>query len=256
MAGPSQGILDLNFRQASARMFSCAERGESLETRDLVITSCGLPIADFNWAFPKLPGADLERAAERAERYFDAEELPFRFVVRADLATGDVVEALVRRGHPQLESRVPGMALDPLRAGPPAPEGLTIRRVDDPATLADFQRTAFVGFGFPAEGGATFLTEGLLESPESALFVGYVDGSPASTAMLVATGPVAGIYWVATIPERRGRGYGEALTWAALEAGLDLGCRVGSLQASQMGRPVYLRMGFEHTADYAHFQRS
>ena len=26
--------------------------------------------------------------------------------------------------------------------------------------------------------------------------------------------------------------------------------------ASQMGRPVYLRMGFEHTADYVHFQRS
>jgi GNAT superfamily N-acetyltransferase len=68
--------------------------------------------------------------------------------------------------------------------------------------------------------------------------------------MLVATGSVAGIYWVATLDEQRGRGYGAALTWAAVAGGRELGCRIASLQASRLGRPVYSRMGFVHVLDH------
>ena len=61
---------------------------------------------------------------------------------------------------------------------------------------------------------------------------------------------VAGIYWVATIEEQRRRGYGEALTWAAVAGGRELGCGIASLQASKLGRRIYARMGFEHGLDY------
>ena len=73
--------------------------------------------------------------------------------------------------------------------------------------------------------------------------------------MLIATGRIAGIYWVATLEAHRRKGYAEALTWAALAAGRSRGCTIGSLQASVLGRPVYVRMGFEQTAEYVHFQR-
>jgi hypothetical protein len=61
---------------------------------------------------------------------------------------------------------------------------------------------------------------------------------------------VGGIYRVATVEARRGRGYGEALAWAAVAGGSRAGCRVASLQASQLGRPAHARMGFAHVLDY------
>lgn len=262
MDASTLAALDRNYRLASGEMFAAAERGESTESSDLHCVTCGYPIAEFNWAFLKLPsraalptiGPAIERAAERAERYFEARKFPFRFVVRRDLAPAcaDLLEA---RGHRPLPQTTPGMALLPLRPAPPAPPGLRIARVVDDATLADFAHTAFAGFGLPPAFGPKFMTRRLLESPEAALFVGSLEGAPVATAMLLATGRVAGVYWVATLDPHRRRGYAEALTWAALEAGRAVGCTVGSLQASDMGRPVYERMGFVKTAEYVQFQR-
>jgi GNAT superfamily N-acetyltransferase len=247
--------LDLNYRVASAQTFACSDVGEALETREVHIVTCGYPVAEFNWAFLKLPSARFERGIERAEHYFDGRELPFRFIVRSDLADGTVASSLEARGYAPVAKKTPGMALAPLRTGPGVPTGLEIRRVADDDQLAAFQHTAFRGFGIPVQFGEAFLTDDLLRSPNSALFVGYVGSEPVATSILLATGKVAGIYWVATIEGFRRRGYAEALTWAALEAGLERGCRLGSLQASEMGRPVYERMGFEQTASYTNFER-
>ena len=58
---------------------------------------------------------------------------------------------------------------------------------------------------------------------------------------------------MATPPEHRRRGYGEALTAAVLRAGRELGCTTGCLQASNMGKPVYERMGFDTFTQYQLF---
>ena len=97
-----------------------------------------------------------------------------------------------------------------------------------------------------------FLNDRLLALPQVRLYAGLVDGTVVATSMLVATDRIAGIYWVATIEERRRRGHGEALTWAAVAGGRELGCGVASLLASKAGRPVYARMGFEHVSDQQH----
>jgi GNAT superfamily N-acetyltransferase len=94
-----------------------------------------------------------------------------------------------------------------------------------------------------------------LAVPGAALCVGDVAGSPVATALLLATGRVAGIFWVATLEGQRRKGYGEALTFAAVEAGREFDCTLASLQASEMGLPVYARMGFEHATHYVAFER-
>lgn len=43
------------------------------------------------------------------------------------------------------------------------------------------------------------------------------------------------------------------MTWATLRAGRDAGRRVGLPQSSEMGVPVYERMGFETVVTYRHF---
>ena len=85
------------------------------------------------------------------------------------------------------------------------------------------------------------------------LYLGCVDGEPVCTSAVVATGAIAGIYWVATLEKYRGRGLGEAITWESVKGGIALGCGIASLQASVLGQPVYERMGFRTPFDYVHF---
>lgn len=65
---------------------------------------------------------------------------------------------------------------------------------------------------------------------------------PAAVGYLHTTDQVSGIYWVATANEYRRRGHGATVTSALLSlAPTD---RPVVLQASTMGRPVYLRYSF------------
>jgi predicted acetyltransferase len=66
--------------------------------------------------------------------------------------------------------------------------------------------------------------------------------------MALCSHGVAGIYWVGTVPDARRRGLAEIATRAAGNAGFERGMRVAALQASAMGYPVYLRMGYETVA--------
>jgi GNAT superfamily N-acetyltransferase len=75
----------------------------------------------------------------------------------------------------------------------------------------------------------------------------------ATSAVYYACG-VAGIYMVATLEAYRGRGIGRVITLAPLVDARRRGYRVGILQASQMGLPVYLRLGFERNCDIPWYQ--
>jgi GNAT superfamily N-acetyltransferase len=134
--------------------------------------------------------------------------------------------------------------------GKPPSTPLVIREAQTHEELVAFREAAFRGFGYPVSAARIFLGDRVLDAPQVRLYSGLVDGAVVATSMLIATGAVAGIYWVATLEEHRGRGYGEALTAAAIAGGREFGCRTASLQASKLGRPVYQRMGFEHVLDY------
>jgi len=68
-------------------------------------------------------------------------------------------------------------------------------------------------------------------------------------------GGVAGVYNVATLESHRRRGIGEAMTWRSVSRGRETGCVVATLQASELGKPVYERMGFRVVAPYKTFRR-
>jgi GNAT superfamily N-acetyltransferase len=92
----------------------------------------------------------------------------------------------------------------------------------------------------------------LLTIPTFTVFVGYLAGEPVSTSMLATTRScgVAGVYSVATRPAHRGRGFGTALTAAALAAAREQGFDTAVLEPSPSGAPMYRRMGFAPLTTY------
>jgi len=241
--------LDCNFLDAQRIFMGFSDTGEYVERRGVAIASCGLRVRELNFGFLKPPYDDVAATAAAVRAYFAERKLPFRIALRS-ADRGRCAPALEAGGWRRKSDPAPGMTLA-LPASPPAPpSGLTIEPVRTPEQLVGFREAAFAGFGYPVASAHIFLNERLLALPQVRMYVGLVGGVAVVTSMLVATGDVAGIYWVATAPGQRGRGYGEALTWAAAAGGQDFGCGIASLQASKMGRPVYARMGFVHVLDY------
>lgn len=145
-----------------------------------------------------------------------------------------------------LDEEEPALALallPPSDEIPVSPPELTIELVTTEARLADFRAiTRTPRERIPSLRAAT--------DPAVALLVGYVDGEPVATARLSCCGAVGEIMGVTTLPHCRRRGYGAALTWAAIAAGVERGCTAMTLTATEMGLPLYRKMGFVPVCTY------
>jgi hypothetical protein len=146
---------------------------------------------------------------------------------------------------------IPGMAMYPLAAnGSTMPEGHEIVRVCDERTLEDHITATSTGFGMPIEWVRGGMTMSVVEQPEVALYTGYADGAPVSTGVGFRTGRTLGVYDVSTVPGARRRGYGEHMSRHVIQEGMRDGCDVGILQASEMGKPIYERIGYRTVVEY------
>lgn len=244
--------VDWNYWQTSVAFAALSRNGEVQQTRRFVLADIGAPVADFNLALVARPDADLEAALDAAEAFFGARQHPWRVSFRAEHVAA-CEGALLERGFTAVDP-VPGMQLAPIPGRLPERSDITFESVSNSSTLKDFQQTAFLGFGLPAQAAHLFLTEQLVGLPSFRGLVGYVAGEPVCTSAVHETAGVAGVYWVATVESQRKQGLGEAATWAAVAEARRRGHALASLQASVMGRPVYARMGFDHDRSYARYQ--
>ena len=141
-------------------------------------------------------------------------------------------------GHPPLMIRVPGAA-----NAPAIPAELRIHEVVDRNGLEAFERTLIEGYPMPDllpyEWGR-FFDERVLGG-RTRLWTGHVDGQPVATALAHVAAGVNNVEMIATADDRRGKGYGAAVTWAATTADPSL---PAILIASDLGRPVYERLGY------------
>jgi GNAT superfamily N-acetyltransferase len=145
--------------------------------------------------------------------------------------------------------RSPWMVMAPIGPIPPPPSSIRISRVADAAAFEDWQTAAGSG-----DLMRQVFPRTTLDDPAFRLVVAYVDGAPVGHAALIRTDDIAGIYAVGTQTEFRGRGIGTAVTWAAVAAGVEGGCRIAILQSSEMGLGPYLRMGFRQVCRYVAFE--
>ncbi len=135
-----------------------------------------------------------------------------------------------------------------LMADPQAPAGLVIRVGG--GELFDEWHTALES----SDVFQRLFGRSLIADPDALVAVGYLEGSPVSGAAAIHTAGVVGIYALWTQEPARRRGFGRAVTWAAIDAGvLAWGAAASTLQSSDMGEPIYRSMGFEAIASYTRF---
>jgi ribosomal protein S18 acetylase RimI-like enzyme len=179
----------------------------------------------------------------------------FSWWIEPDSQPANLGEHLAAHGLAYTEG-ARGMAVD-LAAleAVEVPAGLTIKQVGGAATLREWVRAASRGFALDSDSeSASFdLFDGLGFDLPLRNYAGYLEGEPVATAELFLAAGVAGIYWVATVPEARRRGIGAAMTLAPLREAQALGYRVGILHSAPMGFGVYRSLGFREYCRMSHY---
>jgi GNAT superfamily N-acetyltransferase len=230
--------------------------GEVRDEPDLLWCATGLYAAGWN----RVPRAQLapDRIDERIEEaiaWARALGVPFLWDIGPSMRPLDLGDHLLRHGFSdEGEEPAMGVALADLPETLPLPDGVTIERVRDAETLAHWVRASFEGFGMPPSGAeaelAAFARDDLGDTAAAHYYLARLDGEPVATSALTPAAGVAGVFAVATLEAARGRGIGTAITLAPLLDARSRGYCVGVLQASEMGYPVYARMGFSEQFRY------
>ena len=252
-------------------------RVEIHDDADCFRTISDLPFPLFNSVMRARASVDRvdalidERIAQCRTRH-----VPMLWWTGPSTEPGDVGDRLVQRGF--LFEPAHGMAIDlqesceqqscdgPLDQsceGPPLggplvhDASVTIHRVDDEATLSAWSRVLCDSFGAPQPFGDAFAqlaaAIGLAEHSPFRHWLARVNGRPAATCSMFFGAGVAGIYDVATLPEKRRRGLARAITQAAMAEARALGYRMAILHSSTLGAGVYRSLGFRDVCDIGQY---
>ena len=216
----------------------------------------GLPHPLFNGVMTaQLAPDDVDRRIDELVAEFRSRGLPLEWTVGSSTVPQDLGSRLQAKGLNHLIA-VPGMAMELAKLPEePLPKGLAIERAESHENLEACIRIAVTTFRI-ADALVPRLVDIELGMPpdhrENAVaFLGRIDGRPVASSMLFASAGVAGVYFVGTLPAARGRGVGRAMTVAALNEARGRGYRIGALQGTEMGVPVYRRLGFR---EYSRFE--
>jgi GNAT superfamily N-acetyltransferase len=241
-----------NLRQSFRALAEDRTGADVIELPGVSIASLGVAFQMFNAAFLSKPvgtQSELEDRLRAAKQHFHSRGVEWAFWICEDwLAPG------IRRNLPRacetyglrLSSEMPGMATKRIQQAARNLPKIEVRRVQTAAILNDFRAIGSNCFHVPISWFSEVFDERITGRHSFVCWVGYQDGAPVATAASVASDGALGIYNVATAPEHRKRGYGEAITRYAVQAGVrdgDMGQIV--LQSTSAGRRIYERMGFE-----------
>ena len=247
--------IDENLRAAMRFFGDATGSGEVQELDGAVAMFSGLDYGVFNIALLTRPVTDdLETRLAAIARFFRD-----RTVRWSVWMCQDMLDPASRRRERQTManfgmraiSNPPGMIAERLLAPVRPLPAIECLPVNDAKTRKAFTDLTSVSFDIPY-----IVANAVYSRPEawnSAYqgFVGMAGGRVVAIAAMVAAAEVIGVYSLATLPEYRRRGYGEALLRAAAartqeRTGLSRLC----LQSTEAGYNLYKRLGFHDSTRY------
>ena len=211
------------------------------------IAFAGIAVPLFNLAFPKskaeLKREEFERLQGEFGNIFASRGVPgLMFLRTGQLEKNSGIEAMFR---------MPGMVAGELLPPNRAVRESEIREVVGVAMAEEIARLNVVSHEMELKDVAELTCVGLWGGPNHG-FLLYEDGKAVAGGSASYVEGISYIGWMATLPEYRGRGYAEALL-----RHMDVfmrrryGAKETVLHATEMGRPVYERMGFRAVDEFA-----
>lgn len=230
----------------SHKGFTKWPRAEVHDDPDMLWSITDIPFPTFNMVLRARlsdPNSAIEAVMARGRQ----RNVPLMWWTGSTTQPSDLGDRLTAFGF--IAEEVVGMAVDllSLPEDTAKPQGFVIEQVHDTNTMEIYSKTMCFCLELPDFVGEAFLDcwQSIgLDSQSKFSYVGLLNGQPVATASMFLGAGVAGIYNITTIPEKRRQGIGFAMTLKPLQQARKLGYRVGILQASKMGEPVYKKIGF------------
>jgi GNAT superfamily N-acetyltransferase len=196
----------------------------------------------------------LQDRVQAAAAYMRARPHGGWFVLCLDNLGGSAKESLAAiLAQAKFVQAIPmtGMAGDILPMESPGNSALRFVRISDNATIEAFAELNCVSYSVPIETSLSLVNEHTLWHEHAYGFVAYEGDKPVSTATAIINEGCLFLYLVATAPDVRRKGYGEAAVRHALQTAYEAtGIRRTVLHATEAGYPLYLRLGYHPTGKF------
>lgn len=249
-------LVDQNLRVAMRFFGNATGTGEIRDLGRMQLVYSGLDYGVFNIAFLNEPvdsRRDMSAILTDCARFYAQKKVRWSFWLCEDLleiSTRRAAREIFAAGGLRPISYAPGMKTEALT--PPARTLPVIECspvIDAPARVAFTELTATC-FDIPLNVARAVYGVERAWSGEYKGFVGRVNGRPVSIVALVRAAGSLGVYSLGTVPEFRGRGYGEALLRAATAHCRSTGHEPLVLESTEAGYPLYRRLGFRDVAKF------
>lgn len=238
---------DINLRESIINIGENAPKGQVIEKKEYILTTIGLNTTEShaNAAF-SLDDSNPSKTFKEIDDFFKDRNLPYIFWIGE--ARDDNMERYLRHlGYePSREPGTPLMVIDHKLDMPKLEIDIQVRKVESQLQIDDYIDLVNECFEIGENVARNmFNSSNVLNSENNAAYLIYHKGKAVSGVQIYKTDDIAGIYWVATREEMRGKGLGKYISALGTNKAFDMGVEKVILQASKLGKYVYDRIGYD-----------
>jgi RimJ/RimL family protein N-acetyltransferase len=198
---------------------------------------------------------NVEEKIDEVTNIFNTKNLPFSWWIGSNDTPFNLKEILISKGFVPKENDY-GMYLDLEKYTPKKLDHLTIKQVSNTQELKEFCDIHEKTYTNPEAYDIIFSkipSSSYQDKSPYRFYTGYFDGKPVTTGVLVFHADVVGIYFILTLKEERRKGYATEMMNYLLFIAKKEHQKIAVLQASEEGKKVYEKMGFNKCCIFQEF---